>query len=171
MFLICINNFYCYAVKFHDSLLLTDANFTWRGLFRSYFSSLRIQCILQRRTAEKYRFTDRVSAPSANIAVGANRWPNIGRVCWRISDSIGYFIPEQRRRYQRPRRRRETRRERIADGTARPGFIALAKRLTAERLAASASLARAASLELRCMPYGGTFDFSSDGTWLHFSRL
>lgn len=76
---------------------------------------------------------DRVPAPSANIAVGANRWPNIGRVCRRISDSIGYFILERAgRRHRRRRRRRETRREeKIADVTGTAGFIALAKRLTA----------------------------------------
>lgn len=88
--------------------------------------------ILRKRVAKKYQFNpDRVPAPSANIAVGANRWPNIGRVCRRISDSIGYFIlgaatptPDTHMPSRNPPGGNSGR-----NGAA--GFIALAKRLTA----------------------------------------
>jgi len=62
----------------------------------------------------------------ANIAVGANRWPNIERVCRRISHSIGYFIPARRRRH----RRRESHPRENSERNGTVGFIALAKRLT-----------------------------------------
>jgi len=84
----------------------------------------------------------------ANIVVGANRWPNIGRVCRRISHSIGYFIPARRRRH----RRRESHPRENSGRNGTVGFIALAKRLT------FSSWARLSSTS--CTPCGGAFDSS-----------